>query len=389
MRRFPTIVLGLGAMGSAALYHLARRGHKVFGIDRLSPPHTYGSTHGDTRVTRLAIGEGEHYTPIALRSHELWRELERASGRSLLTTNGGLIISSSARVAHCHVDGFFANTLAAAERYGIAHEVLDAAEIRRRFPQFSVADDEQGYLERDAGFVRPEECVRTLLALAEAHGAEIHRNEEVLGFDASDREVIVTTGRDRYAADNLIVAAGPWLPSLLTERLARPFAIYRQVLFWFDIDGPIAPWLPERSPIFIWELQGKKQVIYGLPAIDGERGGVKVATESFSGTTTPDTASREVVEEEKRSMYEDYVAPFLSGVSRRCVMALTCLYTVTPDFGFVIDMHPDSARVMIVSPCSGHGFKHSPAIGEALSEWVIEGRSRFDLAPFALKRFMS
>ena len=244
--------------------------------------------------------------------------------------------------------------------------MLDAAEIRRRFPQFRVADDEQGYLERDAGFVRPEECVRAHLALAEAHGAEICCNEEVLGFDASDREVIVTTGRDRYAADKLIVAAGPWLPSLLTERLARPFAIYRQALFWFDIDEPIAPWLPERSPVFIWELQGKKQVMYGLPAIDGVRGGA-------------DDFLRKPLD----------LAPFLSGVSRRCVKALTCLYTVTPDFGFVIDTHPDCARVMIVSPCSGHGFKHSPAIGEALSEWVIDGRSRFDLAPFALKRFLS
>jgi len=250
-----------------------------------------------------------------------------------------------------------------------------------------VADDEQGYLERGAGFARPEDCVRAHLALAETHGAEIHRNEEVLGFDASDREVIVTTGRDRYAADKLIVAAGPWLPSLLTERLARPFAIYRQTLFWFDIDGPVAPWLPGRSPIFIWELQGKKQVMYGFPAIDGARGGVKVATETFAGTTTPDTVSRDVTEEEKRSMYDEYVAPFLSGISRRCVKALTCLYTVTPDFGFVIDTHPHSKRVMIVSPCSGHGFKHSPAIGEALSEWVIDDRTRMDLAPFVLKRF--
>jgi sarcosine oxidase len=388
VRRFSTIVLGLGAMGSAALYHLARKGHQVLGIDRLSPPHSCGSTHGDTRVTRLAIGEGEHYTPLAMRSHELWRELERASGRSLLTANGGLIISSSAKLAHCHVDGFFANTLGAAERYGIAHEVLDAGEIRRRFPQFRVAADEQGYLERDAGFVRPEECVRAHLALAEAHGAEIHRKEVVLGFDASDREVIAETSRDRYTADKLILAAGPWLPSLLNERLANPFAIYRQALFWFDVEGPIAHWLPERSPIFIWELQGKKQVMYGFPAIDGARGGVKVATESFACTTTPDTVAREVGEEEKRSMYDEYVAPFLSGISRRCVKALTCLYTVTPDFGFVIDTHPDSQRVMIVSPCSGHGFKHSPAIGEALSEWVIDGRSRFDFAPFALKRFL-
>jgi sarcosine oxidase len=389
MKRFPTIVLGLGAMGSAALYHLARKGQRVLGIDRYSPPHAYGSTHGDTRVTRLAIGEGGEYTPLAIRSHELWRELERASGQRLLTTNGGLIISSSAKVAHCHVDGFFANTLAAAEKYGIAHEVLDARDIRRRFPHFRVADDECGYFEHDAGFVRPEQCVRAHLALAEEFGAEIHRGEKVIGFDATAREVTVTADRDRYGADKLVVAAGSWLPSLLDERLARLFAIYRQGLFWFDIEGPFARWLPEHSPVFIWELQGRKQGIYGFPALDGPRGGVKIATESFAATTTPDTVSREVDEEEKQAMYDDYVAPFLSGVSRTCVKALSCLYTVTPDFGFVIDTHPESERVMIVSACSGHGFKHSPAIGEALSEWVIEGKSGIDLRPFAVKRFLA
>ena len=389
MKRFPTIVLGLGAMGSAALYHLARNGQRVLGIDRYSPPHAYGSTHGDTRVTRLAIGEGGEYTPLAIRSHELWRELERASGQRLLTTNGGLIISSSAKVAHCHVDGFFDNTLAAAEKYGIAHEVLDARDIRRRFPHFKVADDECGYFERDAGFARPEQCVRAHLALAEEFGAEIHRGEKVIGFEATAREVTVAADRDRYGADKLVVAAGSWLPSLLDERLARLFAIYRQALFWFDIEGPFAPWLPEHSPIFIWELQGRKQGIYGFPALDGPRGGVKIATESFAATTTPDTVSREVDEEEKQAMYDDYVAPFLSGVSRTCVKALSCLYTVTPDFGFVIDTHPESERVMIVSACSGHGFKHSPAIGEALSEWVIEGKSGIDLRPFAVKRFLA
>jgi sarcosine oxidase len=387
MQHFPTIVLGLGAMGSAAIYQLARSGQRALGIDRHSPPHAYGSTHGDTRVTRLAIGEGEHYTPLALRSHDLWRELEQASGQTLLTTNGGLIISSGAKVAQCHVEGFFANTLAAAEKYGIAHEVLDACEIRRRFPQFKVAEDEQGYLERDAGFLRPEQCVRTQLAMAQEHGAEIHRDEKVVGFDASAREVIVKTDRDRYAADKLIVAAGPWLPSLLGEPLARPFAIYRQALFWFDVEGPIAPWLPERSPVFIWELQGRNQGIYGFPALDGPRGGVKIATESFAATTTPEIASCEVSDEEKRAMYDDYVAPFVSGVGRRCVKALTCLYTVTPDFGFVIDTHPASERVMIVSPCSGHGFKHSPAIGEALSAWAVDGESRIDFGPFSLERF--
>jgi sarcosine oxidase len=387
MRRFPTIVFGLGAVGSAAIYHLARKGHRALGIDQFSPPHAHGSTHGDTRVTRLAIGEGEQYTPLALRSHALWRELEQATGKRLLTTNGGLIISSDARTSHCHVDGFFANTLAAAERYGIAHEVLDAGEIRRRFPQFKLADNELGYLERDAGFLRPEECVRAQLALAEEHGAEIHREERVLGFEASAHEVTVATDRDRYAADQLIIAAGPWLPALLDERLARSFLIYRQALFWFDVEEPIEPWLPEHLPIFIWELQGRKQAIYGFPAVDGPRGGVKIATESFDETTNPEMVSRRVGDEEMRAMYDDYVAPYISGVSRRCIRAVCCLYTVTPDFGFVIDRHPDSERVLIVSPCSGHGFKHSAAIGEALAEFRLDGTSSLELGAFSLARF--
>jgi sarcosine oxidase len=388
MKRFPTIVLGLGAMGSAAVYHLARRGHRVLGIDQHSPPHAYGSTHGETRVTRLAIGEGEQYTPLALRSHELWRELEHSTGKRLLTTNGGLIISSSARASHCHVYDFYANTLAAAKKYGIVHELLDAGEIRRRYPQFKVADNEHGYLERDAGFLRPEECVRAHLMLAEREGAEIHRGERVLGYNVSDREVTVTTDRDRYAADKLILAVGAWLPAMLEARLASCFKVYRQSLFWFDIDGPSTPFLRENSPIFIWELQGRTQGIYGFPAVDGPRGGVKIASESFENTTTPEEVSRNAADDEAMAMYDQYVAPYVSGLRRKCLKALTCLYTVTPDFGFVIDMHPESERVLIVSPCSGHGFKHSPAIGEALSEIVLDGESAIDLRGFGLGRFL-
>ena len=387
MRRFHTIVLGLGAMGSAALYHLAKKGVRALGLDRFSPPHPFGSTHGDTRVTRLAIGEGEQYTPLALRSHELWRELERETGKTLLTTNGGLIISSSARTSRTHVENFFQNTLAAARKFGIAHEVLDAQEIRRRFPQFNVADDERGYLENEAGFLRPEACVAAHLTQAERSGAEIHRNENVLTFHGSATGVSVTTDRGAYAAETLIVAAGAWLPGLIGEQLARHFTVYRQTLFWFDIEGAVAPFLPERCPIFIWELQRRKQGIYGFPAIDGAGGGVKIATEQYEDATSADAVRRNVTADEIRAMYADYVVPYISGVADKCLKAVTCLYTVTPDFGFVIDRHPQCERVLLVSPCSGHGFKHSPAIGEALAELSTGGAARFDLAPFALKRF--
>ena len=384
---FDTIVLGLGAMGSAAVYQLAKKGNKVLGIDQFAPPHAYGSTHGDTRITRLAIGEGAHYTPLAIRSHEIWREVERETGATLLTANGGLIISSRAPRAFTHVEGFFANTLAAAKKFAIDHELLDAPEIRRRFPQFNVRDDEVGYFERDAGFLRPEECVRAELWLARRHGAAIHAGETVRGFDATSSGVDVVTDRATYHAGRLIVAAGPWLSRWLRADRASLLKIYRQTLFWFDIRGPIDAFASDRFPVFIWELQGEPQGIYGFPAIDGPGGGLKVASEDFGATTTPDSVDRDVTDGEKRAMYENYVAPNLPGVGARCLRATTCLYTVTPDFGFVIDAHPEFERVFVASPCSGHGFKHSAALGEALAERVVDGASRLDLDPFRWSRF--
>ncbi|HEY2819274.1 MAG TPA: N-methyl-L-tryptophan oxidase [Casimicrobiaceae bacterium] len=387
--QFETIVLGLGAAGSATLYQLAKRGRSVLGIDRFSPPHGEGSSHGDTRITRLAIGEGAQYTPLALRAHEIWRELEKETGRSLLTTDGALILSSAARTSVTHVATFFANTLAAAKRFEIAHEILDANALRRRFPLFNVADDEIGYFEPSAGFVRPEECIRAQLDLAEAKGATIHRDETVLGFDASDARVTVTTDRAAYSCAHLIVAAGAWLPEWMGRDVARWFKVYRQVLYWFDIEGDAAEYALDRFPVFIWELQGKPQGVYGFPAIDGPRGGLKVSTESFGATTTPQTVTRTVTPEEIAAMHRDYVAPYLRGVGARCLRATTCLYTVTPDFGFVIDRHPRSDRVIVASPCSGHGFKHSAAVGEALAQWIVDGQSRIDLGAFALRRFDS
>ena len=386
MQRYDTLVLGLGAMGSAALYQLAKRGQKAAGIDQFSPPHALGSSHGDTRVTRLAIGEGAHYTPLVMRSHELWREIERETSRDLLTTTGGLIISSRSTTSRMHVQDFFGTTVAAAERYGIAHEILDAHAIRQRFPQFNISDDEIGYYEHEAGFLRPEACVAAQLALAEKYGAAIHRNEAVLGFEEAGTGVTVRTDKDTYAADRLIVSAGAWLPQLIGSKYAQPFKVRRQLLFWFAARGPITPFKLGNFPIYIWELQGRDQAIYGFPAIDGESGGVKVATQQYETETTPDSVDRTVSAAEIRAMH-DYIAPYLPGFSDRCVKAVVCLYTMTPDAEFVIDTHPGMPRVIVASPCSGHGFKHSAAIGEALSELVVDGKSRLDLSAFKFSRF--
>jgi sarcosine oxidase len=379
-------VLGLGAAGSATLYQLAKRGARVLGIDRFSPPHVHGSTHGDTRVTRLAIGEGAHYTPLAIRSHEIWRELEAASGVRLLTENGGLIMSST-RVEHTfHGAPFFRTTVDAARRHGIVHELLDAAAIRQRFAQFAVDDHTRGYFEPSAGFVRPEECVRVQLSEAERLGATIRRNETVLAIQQLQGGVEVTTDKEKFTADRLVVAAGAWVPQLLPE-LANHFDVYRQVLYWFDAEPHYEDFTSDKFPIFIWELPEKRGGIYGFPAIDGPKGGFKVSTEQYVQTTAPQRVSREVTTAEIETMRRDFVAPYIKGVGAKCVKATTCLYTVTKDFGFVVDRHPQHDRIIVASPCSGHGFKHSAALGEAISDLALGMKSRFDLGAFALSRF--
>ena len=385
--KYDAIVLGLGAMGSAAAYQLAKRGARVLGIDRYALPHDFGSSHGGSRITRLAIGEGEHYTPLAMRAHEIWREIENETGADLLMTKGGLVISSDDKLSKTHVDGFFQNTVGAAKRFDIPHELLDAAEIRHRYPQFAISDDEYGYFEPSAGFVRPERCVQAHLQLAKKYGAALHTGETVLGFVPNASSVRIVTDKGRYEADKLIVAAGAWAPQLLGADFAHVFKVHRQVQYWFAPKDGVSDFLSDRFPVFIWELRTTPQGIYGFPAIDGPTGGIKVATESFDRTATPCDEAREVSGPEIAAMYDGFIAPNFPGISPVCVKAAACFYTVTPDFGFIIDRHPQSDRVIVASPCSGHGFKHSPAIGEALAEWVLERDSRYDLGPFRVGRF--
>ena len=358
---FDAIVVGLGAMGSATAWQLARRGARVLGVDAHAPPHTHGSHCGESRITRKAIGEGDAYVPLALRSYEIWREVESASAGTepLLNVTGGLWISSPRRQVEIHVADFFARTVAAAERFGIAHEVLDAAAMRRRFPAFNVRDDESGYYEPDAGFLRPEACVRAQLALAAKAGAELHVDEPVRRIAQEDAGVVVETERGTYRAARAIVTAGAGMPGLVPA-LAPRLTVSRQVQFWFEAEGL------EDLPVWIWELQDRGNAIYGFPSSGGV---VKLATESFTREIGPG------------EMRESLVLPNLRGVGR-CVRTVPCLYTATPDFGFVIDRHPAMERVIVASACSGHGFKHSAAIGEALAELATDGRSSLDLSPF-------
>ncbi len=390
---FDAIVIGLGAFGAATAWQLAKSGAKVLGIDRYSPPHARGSSHGDTRITRLAIGEGDAYVPLAMRSHEIWRELEEAIADSLLTVTGGLWISSAARRAETHVKGFFANTIAAALRFSIPHEILDAADMRRRFPQFRVSPNETGYYERGAGFVRPEACIRAQLTLAERAGAVLRTQEQVVSFEEQGDHVGVVTDCGRYEAGQVVLCAGAWVTRLAGPGLVGPggaplFTLTRQVLYWFDVAESHAQFATPRFPVWIWELQDRDQVIYGFPAIDGPGGGAKVATEQYRSSLGPaDLEALEPVSESEAREMGQLVAPHLPGLGRTLVKAVPCIYTATPDFQFAIDRHPQMARVIVASPCSGHGFKHSAAVGEALAAMAMGRDSPHDLSSFRLARF--
>lgn len=385
---FDTIVVGLGAMGSASLYQLAQRGIKALGIDLLAPPHTFGSSHGDTRITRQAIGEGDHYTPLSLRSYEIFREMERLTETSLLEVTGGLMISSlTAPVSVVHVPQFFQNTVAAAKKFGIKHEILNAKEMRLRFPQFNVEDDEMGYFEYDAAYLRPEEIIRVQLQLASELGATIHTNETVIGFEENAKGVEVYTNQGTYTAERLVLSVGPWLTELLPQ-LKPVFKVYRQVLYWFDIADSFEQFAPPKFPLFIWQLKGAEAGVYGLPALDGPHGGFKIGSSNYlTEPVTPDSVERSVSAEETVEMFNSKVVRCFPLANKQCLKSAVCLYTVTPDSAFVIDWLPDSQRIVLCSPCSGHGFKHAAAIGESIAEMTTKGQSHLDLGAFKLSRF--
>jgi sarcosine oxidase len=384
-----TIILGLGAMGSAAIYQLAKRGHRVLGIDQFSPPHPYGSSHGETRIIRQAIGEGQEYVPLVLRSYELWREIEREAGKELLVVTGGLILERQQTNSMMHGRrNFLARTVQCATRFNIRHEILETQDIRKRYPQFAVTK-EFGYFEYETGYLRPELCIQAQLDLAKRHGAKLRTNEKVLSIktDGFSQGVGVKTDRAVYHADKLIIAAGPWVTQFLEPSLAQHFKVYRQAMFWFKIQDDLqTQFLPGKLPIFIWVFEnGGENMFYGFPSLDGKT--MKIASEQYTNVTTPEQVDREITDDEKSTMYKNYLLGRLSGIANACDQVASCLYTTTPDFNFVIDFSPGQPQIIIASPCSGHGFKHSAAIGEVLAELIIEGKSKLDISSFGIDRF--
>jgi sarcosine oxidase len=375
---YDVIVIGLGGMGSAAACHLAARGQRVLGLERFSAPHDHGSSHGNTRVIRQSYYEDPAYVPLLLRAYELWRKLERETGTFLLRETGGLMIGSPD-------SDVFTGSLHSAQHYGLAHEILDAPTLRRRYPPLQPAKDTLALFEKRAGFVRPEAAVQAHLDLAKVNGADIHFDEPVISWEPRAGHVLVTTSRGQYEAGQVVITPGPWAPQLLAG-LDLPLVVERQVLYWFDPHGGVEPFLPERFPIFIWEDLGQSP-FYGLPATDGPAGGVKVAfyRAPHEERCHPDTVDRQIREAEIDLMRQT-IAPCLPALDSRCLTAKTCLYTNTPDKNFIIATHPHYPSVSVACGFSGHGFKFCSVVGEILADLAIAGETRHDIALFHPQR---
>ncbi len=378
---FDCIVVGLGATGSAALYQLARRGVKALGIDMFHPPHEHGSSHGESRITRLSLGEGDHYVPLVRRSHEIWRELEAATGEALLFQCGGLVFGSTRSTGVAHgVENFLQSTIDVACAHAIDHEVLDAAGLEGRFPQFRFDTHDVGYYEPGAGYLKPEACLRAQLSEAQRLGATIMAGTRVNAWHQDTGAVRLETDRGTYKAAQVLFAAGPWI-SHLVPGLSSHTRAYRQVLYWFAQDGNAATFSPEKMPVFIRVPETDNAMFYGFPLIGSRDGGLKIAGEQFEATCSPDQLERKVSTDEIAAMFAKAAAKLR--IRDECLRAVTCQYTVTPDFDFLLDRLPGSDRVWLASPCSGHGFKHSAAVGEAMAECMISGTTSYDLAPFS------
>jgi sarcosine oxidase len=374
---YDAIVAGLGGMGSAAAYQLAGRGKRVLGLERYTPAHDKGSSHGQSRMIRQAYFEDPSYVPLLFRAYELWEQLERETGVDLMTLGGGLMIGPpESRI--------FTGSKATADEYGLPYEVLDAAELKHRYPVFEPMEDTVALFEEKAGIVRPEAAVKAHLDRATAMGADLRFGEEILTWDTTTSGVLVETASGTYEAERLVVTAGAWAPKLLAD-LGLPLEVTRQILFWFDPIGGVDPFLPDRFPVYIWEPEDGNS-FYSMPAHDGPEGGVKVAFFRADGTPAdPDTVDRKVHDHEVhfiRSYLEKYV-PALDG---ELLYATTCMYTNTPDEHFVISTHPEHPQVAIAAGFSGHGFKFCGVVGEILADLVAAGETDHPIGLFSPTR---
>lgn len=375
---YDALVVGLGAMGSATVYELAARGVKVIGVDAFDPPHTLGSTHGRSRIIREAYYEHPSYVPLVQRAYAKWATLERDASVTLFRQTGGVNIG----LPSC---GLVAGALESATRHGLDVELLSADEIERRFPAFAVEPGMVGVFERTAGMLFPEACIRAYLALAHMHGAELRANTPVLALARDGDVITVTTPDGTIAARRLVVCAGPWARALLeTLDITVPLEVARQTMHWLESSGKAEMCAPGRFPVALIEHDAGG-MFYTMPDTGD---GVKVAIHHEGAIVSADSVDREVRASDTTPV-EALAARFLPGAAGRIRESAVCLYTNTPDRDFIIDVADGMPNVVIVSACSGHGFKFASAIGEVAAQLALGERCDLELAQFRANRVFS
>ena len=350
------VVVGLGGVGSATAAALARRGQRVLGLDRYPPVHDQGASHGETRIVRKAYFEGAAYVPLLHRAYELWDEL------ALLTRTGALFLGA-------HDSRVVGGTLATAQHWDLPHELLDAAEVHARFPAFRPPGGTVGLFEADAGWVSPEAAVRAQLDRAASAGAELRFGQVATGWTAGADRVRVTTADGAVDAGALVLAPGRWSRDLL----GLPLRVEERHVAWYLPDDP-APFAPGRFPVWIWE-RPDGTAAYGFPDVGT---GVKAAV--HSSTVRP-------AELWRPDDVAELLTPLLPSLGGRVARTSLCTYTLTPDEHGAVGPHPASERVLVACGFSGHGFKLTPVLGEALADLAVDGSTTHDLALLDPQRF--
>jgi sarcosine oxidase len=377
-KQYDVAVVGLGGLGSAAANALAAAGLKVLGLERYSPVHDLGASHGESRGVWQAYFMGPEYVPYLRRAYTLWSELEEASGERLFHRTGGLCLGPA--------DGaLIPAARASAEKCGLEHEYLTADEVHARYPQFEPAPDCVAVYDPGSGYVQPEQTVRVGLALAQRHSADLHFNETVREITENPGGARVSTDRGTYEVGHVVVTAGCWSPGLLPE-LTFPVDVLRKVMLWFEPDGGAQDFQPGRFPYWIWEGDG--MVGYGHPAANGLHGGVKAGVHSGGTPTDADGVDRYVQQREIAEI-QDFLRTRIPrlGASGRYRKSAVCLYDNTPDQAFVIGPASAHGRVVVAAGTSGHAFKFLPAIGESVMEIVTKGSASQNLSIFDPARF--
>lgn len=372
--RYDAIVVGVGGMGSAAAMHLAGRGKRVLGIEQFDIPHASGSSHGVNRIIRLAYYEDPRYVPLLRRAYELWRDLEQRSGEHLLHITGSIDASEPGGIV-------FAGALEACRLHDIRHEVLTSGELTRRFPAYRLPGDYLALYQPDGGFLLSERCIVQHVIQAMRHGAEIHGREAVLEWTPSADGIVVRTDRARYTADRLILTGGAWMGGLVPEleALLQP---ERQVLAWLQPHEP-ALFEPEAFPVFNLTVPEGRYYgfpVYGNPGFKiGRYHHLDEAIDPNEPLRTPDLADEAVL--------RAFTSAYLPAADGPTLALRTCIFTNTPDEHFIIDTLPADERVVVASPCSGHGYKFCSVVGEILADLALDGTTRHDIDLFRIDRF--